>query len=94
MLSAGGRPWYGMGLVAGSFTGFTIAYFRLRFMERHMDEHIFCGGQIVYGEESGCRRYGIYKETEGALVYECDFNSADFSDGSGVLFLLGTSMRM
>ena len=47
MLSAGGSDlWYGMGLVAGSFTGFTIAYFRLRFMERHMDEHIFCGGQL------------------------------------------------
>lgn len=47
VLSAGGSDlWYGMGLVAGSFTGFTIAYFRLRFMERHMDEHIFCGGQL------------------------------------------------
>ena len=41
-----GAGWVGMGLVAGSFTGFTIAYFRLRFMERHMDEHIFCGGQL------------------------------------------------
>ena len=32
VLSAGGSDlWYGMGLVAGSFNGFTIAYFRLRF---------------------------------------------------------------
>ena len=47
VLSAGGSDlWYGMGLVGGSFTGFTIGYFRLRFMERHMDEHIFCGGQL------------------------------------------------
>ncbi len=79
-----------MGLVAGSFTGFTIAYFRLRFMERHMDEHIFCGGQLFTVKESGCRRvWYIQRNRRSVRVYECDFNSADFSDGAGVLFLLG-----
>ncbi len=83
MLSAGGSDlWYGMGLVAGSFTGFTIAYFRLRFMERHMDEHIFCGGQLFTVKRERMPEYGIYKETEGALVYECDFYSADFLTSS------------
>lgn len=38
--------WYGMGFVLGSFTGFTIAYFRLRWVERHLDKHIFCQGVL------------------------------------------------
>ena len=39
--------WYGMGLVAGSFAGFTMAYFRLRWVERHLDAHIFCSGALL-----------------------------------------------
>lgn len=38
--------WYGLGLVAGSFTGLTLAYMRLRWVERHLDEHIFCQGTL------------------------------------------------
>ena len=38
--------WYGMGLVAGSFIGFTIGYFRIRWLERHLDAHIFCKGEL------------------------------------------------
>ena len=38
--------WYGMGLVFGSFIGFTIGYFRIRWLERHLDEHIFCKGEL------------------------------------------------
>ena len=38
--------WYGIGFVLGSFIGFTIAYFRLRWVERHLDEHIFCKGVL------------------------------------------------
>ena len=39
--------WYGIGLVMGAFTGWTVAYFRLRYMERHLDAHIFCKGSIL-----------------------------------------------
>ena len=38
--------WYGAGLVMGSFFGFTVGYFRLRWVERHMDVHIFCQGEL------------------------------------------------
>ncbi len=38
--------WYGMGLVVGSFTGLTLAYSRLRWVERHLDEHVFCKGTL------------------------------------------------
>lgn len=39
--------WYGLGVVLGSAAGFTVAYFRLRWVERHMDVHIFCRGSIL-----------------------------------------------
>ena len=39
--------WYGIGVVAGSFTGWTIGYFRLRWTERHIDKQIFCQGQLI-----------------------------------------------
>lgn len=43
--------WYGLGVVAGSFTGWTVAYFRLRFVERNMEPHIFCQGDLIpYGK--------------------------------------------
>ena len=40
-------PWYGLGLVAGAFTGFCAAYHRLRVMERTLDIHVFCQGSIM-----------------------------------------------
>lgn len=39
--------WYGIGTFLGSFTGWCIAYFRLRWVERNLDEHIFCKGTLV-----------------------------------------------
>lgn len=39
--------WYGIGVVAGSFTGFTVAYFRLRWVERWLDENTFCKGDLL-----------------------------------------------
>ncbi len=39
--------WYGIGLVAGAFLGFSIAYYRLRRIERNMDIHVFCQGNIM-----------------------------------------------
>lgn len=39
--------WYGLGLVIGSFVGFTVAYFRLRSIEKNLDVHIFCNGNLL-----------------------------------------------
>ena len=38
---------YGVGVWAGSVTGFVVAYMRLRWMEKHLDEHMFCRGNIM-----------------------------------------------
>ena len=39
--------WYGAGLVMGSFAGWTVAYRRLQYMEKHLDIHIFCDGHLL-----------------------------------------------
>lgn len=39
--------WYGIGVVLGSLTGWTIAYARLRWVEKHLDIHIFCQGMLL-----------------------------------------------
>ena len=39
--------WYGIGLVIGALIGWSVAYFRLRFIESSVDTHIFCNGSIM-----------------------------------------------
>jgi polysaccharide biosynthesis protein PelG len=39
--------WYGMGLFAGAFTAWGIAYYRLRWIEKNIDNHIFCKGELL-----------------------------------------------
>ena len=38
---------YGFGIWTGSVIGFTVAYVRLRWMERNLNEHMFCRGNIM-----------------------------------------------
>lgn len=39
--------WYGIGVVLGSFAGWTVAYSRLRWVEKNIDRHIFCSGDLL-----------------------------------------------
>ena len=39
--------WYGVGLVVGSFAGWSMAYHRIRWVEEHLDVHIFCNGTLL-----------------------------------------------
>ncbi len=39
--------WYGLGLTGGAMAAWTFGYFRLRWIERHLDEHIFCNGRLI-----------------------------------------------
>lgn len=39
--------WYGLGVVLGSAAGFSVAYARIRWVEKHMDVHVFCKGSIL-----------------------------------------------
>ena len=38
---------YGTGVWVGSVIGFVVSYMRLRWMEKHLDEHMFCRGNIM-----------------------------------------------
>lgn len=56
--------WYGAGMTVGSFFGFSFAYYRLRWVERHMDEHIFCKGTLFSvrkGEKPAGKVYDKYQ---------------------------------
>lgn len=39
--------WYGIGTFVGAFAGWFVAYARLRWVERNVDEHIFCQGILI-----------------------------------------------
>jgi uncharacterized membrane protein len=39
--------YYGMGLMIGSLAGWAFVYFRLRWIERNLDIHIFCKGRLI-----------------------------------------------
>lgn len=55
--------WYGSGLLVGAAVGWTIAYSRLRWVEKNMDVHVFCRGSIL--------KRGKGKKPEGR-VYASD----------------------
>jgi len=38
--------WYGVGFTAASFISFTFSYFRIRWLEKNIDIHVFCRGTI------------------------------------------------
>ncbi len=56
--------WHGMGLVLGAFTGWTIAYLRLRWLEKNMDVHVFCQGYIIKRENAPKPSGLVYKKAE------------------------------
>lgn len=39
--------WYGIGVFAGSIIAWSFAYMRMRWLEKHLDEHIFCRGTLL-----------------------------------------------
>jgi polysaccharide biosynthesis protein PelG len=56
--------WYGLGFTAASFLAFTFSYFRLRWIEKNLDSHVFCRGTVlkqVYGDMPDSEVYNIYK---------------------------------
>ena len=55
MLSSKLPPmWYGTGLIFGAFVGWTVAYYRLRRIEKTLDVHIFCNGSIMKKGQGTC----------------------------------------
>lgn len=55
--------WYGMGVLMGALAGWTFSFFRIRYMERHFEEHIFCGVKIIDQRKMDMPKTTIYKKT-------------------------------
>jgi uncharacterized membrane protein len=56
--------WYGVGFTTASFLAFTFSYFRLRWIEKNLDSHIFCRGTVikqVIGDMPPSDVYNVYK---------------------------------
>lgn len=59
--------WYGLGAFAGAFTGWTVAYIRLQWVEKNIDTHTFCRGHLMEkgkGTMPSGKVYDINKESE------------------------------
>lgn len=63
--------WYGLGLIVGALVGWTVAYYRLNKIEKTLDVHIFCNGNIMKKGHGACPpskvfdRYVIPDELDG-----------------------------
>lgn len=59
--------WYGLGVVLGAFAGWTLAYIRLRWIERNLGTYIFCEGSLLRREN---------REKPGSKVYDRETGTA------------------
>lgn len=58
--------WFGVGFTAAAFLAFTFSYFRLRWIEKNLDNHVFCRGTVlkqVYDDMPSAVVYNAYVET-------------------------------
>lgn len=61
------ETWYGLGVVIGSFVGWCVAYSRLRWLEKNLDVHIFCNGNILkrgQGPKPSSKVFDRYQEKQ------------------------------
>lgn len=56
---------YGLGLLAGMLCGWTFSYFRLRWLERTFEAHIFCRYKVVDTVRSRDRGRVVYRRKGG-----------------------------
>ncbi len=62
----------GSGVLFGAFLGFTAAFFRIRYKLIHLDEHIYCRGNIA--EEKVKRHFFKKRDKQQAKVVVYSFN--------------------
>lgn len=55
--------WFGAGFTAAAFLAFSFSYFRLRWIEKNIDTHIFCKGTIIRQVNEEMPRPDIYNKT-------------------------------
>lgn len=57
--------WYGTGLVIGAYIGLLTGYFRLRWVEKNLDAHIFCAGHILKQAEGPMPSNLVFDRAKG-----------------------------
>ncbi len=57
--------WFGLGLVFGSLVGFVCAYLRLRHIEKNLDIHVFCKGNLMKKGEGRKPSNLVYSSLKG-----------------------------
>lgn len=55
--------WYGLGFTIAAFSALTFSYFRLRWIEKNLDIHIFCQGNIIEQVREEMPKAIVYKKT-------------------------------
>lgn len=60
--------WYGIGFFIGSFVGWTVAYWRIRYIEKHLDAHIFCKGHLIEAGEGKRPDNCVYQRKENTAT--------------------------
>ncbi len=56
---------YGLGAFAGAMVGWSFSFYRLRYMEKHFDAHIFCNTTIIERIIGKVPKSIIYKKEQG-----------------------------
>lgn len=57
--------WFGIGFFFGAMVGWAIGYFRLRYMEKHLDVHIFCKGHLLKPGEGKRPNSKVFERASG-----------------------------
>lgn len=58
--------WFGIGVAAGALAGWCVAYFRLRWIEKNLDVHVFCEGSILKRGKGKKPSYCVFNRYTGA----------------------------
>ncbi len=54
-------PYFGLGFVIGSLAGFTFGFFRIRYLERTINKHLFCDKLVIKHTRIGKKENIVYR---------------------------------
>ena len=57
--------WYGLGVLLGAFAGWSIAYARLRYVEKNLDRDTFCRWQLLDRGKGKMPSGVVYQKDDG-----------------------------
>lgn len=81
--------WYGFGVFAGSLIGWTVAYIRIRWVERHLEAHVFCRGTLLQKVKGPMPSSKVYDLRLGGMLNK----KAEDGRKQSILFVMNTMGR-